>query len=52
MKCHESNTTMKKKNETKLEQTKKHKYFSNLVLNKYVIKDIPIDKFKDVITQY
>ena len=48
--CHEGNTTIKGK--TKREQTKKHKYFSNLVLNKYVTKDIVVDKFKDAITPY
>ena len=52
MKCHECNTTIKKKNKTKYEQTKKHKCFSNLVFNKYVVKDVDFDKFKDFITSY
>ena len=41
-----------KKNKTKHEQPKKHKYFSNLVLNKYVIKDVYTNKSEDVITSY
>ena len=52
MKCHEINTTIKKKNKSKHEQTKKHKSFSNLVLYKYTIKDIAVDKFEDVLTSY
>ena len=51
-KCKDCNTTIKKKNKTKHEQPKKYKYFSNLLLNKYVIKDIAVDKFKVVVTQY
>ena len=49
--CRECDTISKKKNKTKQDQSKKDKYFSNLILNKYVIKDIPVDKFKDI-TQY
>ena len=50
MKCHDCNTTIK--NKTKHEQTKKHNFFSNLVSNKYVIKDVYTNKFKYVITSY
>ena len=39
----EGETTMKKKNKTKHEQSEKHNYFSNLVLNKLIIKDIAVD---------
>ena len=52
MKCHGSKTTLKKKNKTKIEQSKKHNFFSNLVLNKYIVKDIAVDNFKYVITSY
>ena len=37
---------------TNHEQTKKHKYFCKLVLNNYIVKDIAVDKFKDIITSY
>ena len=52
MKCHECNTTIKKKKKTKYEQSKENKHFSNLVLNKYIVKDIAVGKFKDIITSY
>ena len=53
VKCHECNTTIREKqNKTKHEQSKKHKYFSNLVLNRYIVKDKAVDKFKDVISSY
>ena len=52
IKCHESNTTIKKKNKTRHEETKKYKYFYKLVLNIYIVKDIAVDKFKDIITSY
>ena len=49
MKCHECNTTKKKKKKTKHEQSKKYKSFSDLVLNKYIVRDIAVDKFKVII---
>ena len=52
MKYYECITTIKKKNKTKHEQTKKHKYLSNSVSNKYVKKDRAVDKFKHVLTSY
>ena len=52
MKCHECNTTIEKKYKSKHEQSKKHKYFANLVLSRCVIKDMAVDKFKDAITLY
>ena len=41
----------KPKNKTKEKQclTRKHKYFSNLILNKYIVKNSEIYKFKDII---
>ena len=39
MKCHKYNTTTRKKNQTKPEQTKRRNYFSNLVLKKYTKKN-------------
>ena len=37
-----------KGNKTKHEQSKKHKYYySNMILNRYVIKNVKISEFKD-----
>ena len=43
---------MQKRNKTKHNQTKKHKYHSSLILNRYVIKNIEVIKFKDVFNPY
>ena len=43
MKCNECNTTIKKRYKTKHEQSKKHKYFSILVLIYYVTNDIAVE---------
>ena len=40
---------MKKRNKNKHEQSKEHKYFSNLIVNKYIVIKEEIDKFKDII---
>ena len=42
----------KKRNKNKHEQSKKHKYFSNLIMNKYILKNDEIDKFKDILQSY
>ena len=34
------NTIVQKRNKTKHNQTKKNKYYSSLILNRYVIKDV------------
>ena len=52
MKCQVCNTILKKKNKTKHDQTKKHKYFSNLVLYKNIVKDIACDNFEDAMTSH
>ena len=39
-------------NKTKHNQTKKHKYYSYLILNRYVIKKVEVIKFKDVFNPY
>ena len=42
-----------KKRKKRHEQSKKHKYFfSNLILNKYVVKNVEIDKFSDILQSY
>ena len=45
-------TKMKKRNKNNHEQSKKHKCFSNLVLNKYIVRNVEIDKFKDILQSY
>ena len=52
MNCYECNTTIGKKNKTKHEVSKNHKKVSNLALNKYVVKNMAVDKLKDVITSH
>ena len=50
--CELCNTYLLERNKTKHNQTKKHKYYSNLKLNRYVIKNVEVKKFKDVINPY
>ena len=42
----------KRRNKNKHEQSKKHKCFSNLNINKYIIRNHEIDEFKDIIQTY
>ena len=51
--CEICDTYLLKRNKTKHEQSKKHKYFySNLILNRYIIKNVEVNKFKDVFNPY
>ena len=50
--CELCNTILLKKNETKHKQTKKHSYYSNLLFNRYVIKNFEVIKFKDIFNPY
>ena len=43
---------IKNKNKKKPCLTKKHKYFSNLIIKKYIMRNPEIDKFKDIIQPY
>ena len=43
---------MLKRNKTKHNQTKKHKYYSNLILSRYFRKDVKVIKFQDVFDPY
>ena len=43
---------MKKRNKDKHEQSRKHKYFSNLILKKYIVRNSQIGDFKDIIQPY
>ena len=50
--CELCNTIVQNRNKTKHNQTKKHKYYSNLILSRYVIKNVEVSKFKDVFNPY
>ena len=50
--CNICLTKIKKRNKNKHEQAKKHKYYSNLIVKKYMIKNDEIDKYKDIIQSY
>ena len=52
MKCEISHSLLQRKNKTKHDNTKKHKYCSNLILNTYIVKDVKLDEFKDVLSKY
>ena len=44
---------IKKRNKNKHQQSKKHKYFlSNLIINKYIVRNDEIEKFKDILQSY
>ena len=45
-------TKIKKRYKNKHEQPKKHKYFSNLIINKYIVRNDEIDNFKDTFRSY
>ena len=50
--CELCNTYLLERNKTKHNQSKKHKYHSNLIINRYVIKNVEVIKFKDVFNPY
>ena len=50
--CDLCNTSMLQRNKTKNNQSKKHKYYSNTTLNRYVTKDVEVNKFKDIFDPY
>ena len=50
--CDLCNIIVQKRNKTKHNQTKKQKCYSNLILNRYVIKNVKLIKFKDVFIPY
>ena len=50
--CELCNVVLRKRNKTKHNQSKIHKYYSNLTLNRYVIKDVEVAKFKDLFDPY
>ena len=46
--CELFNTIVQNGNKTKHNQTMKHKYHSSLILNRYVVKNVEVIRFKDV----
>ena len=46
------NTNLLERNKTKHNQSKTHRYFWNLILNRYVIKNVEVSKYKDVLNPY
>ena len=50
--CEVCDVILQERYKTKHNQSKKHKYYSNLILNRYVIKDVEVAKFKDVFDPY
>ena len=50
--CNSFLTKIKKQNRNRHNQSKKHKYFSNLIIKKYIVKNDEIDKFKDILQLY
>ena len=47
--CH---SLLQMENKTKHDNSRKHKYSSNLILNTYNVKDVKLDEFKDVLSKY
>ena len=45
-------TKIKNRNKNKHEQSKKHKCFSNLIINKYIVRNVEIDEFKEILPSY
>ena len=52
MNCEICHSLLQRKNPTKHDNSKNHKYFSNLILNTYIVKDVKLDEFKDVLPKY
>ena len=50
MKFETSHSLIQRKN--KPDNSNKHKYFSNLILNTSTVKDVKLDEFKDVVSKY
>ena len=48
MKCEIYHSLIQRRNKTKHDNTKKYKYYSNLILNTFIVKDVKLHEFKDV----
>ena len=50
--CELCNSIVQKRNRTKHNIIKKHKYYSILILNRFVIMNVKVSKFKDEFNTY
>ena len=50
--CNLCNVILLKRNNTKHNLSKKHRFISNLIVNRYVIKNVEVSKYKDVFNPY
>ena len=50
--CDICSNRIKKRNRIKRKQSKKPKYFSNLIMNKYTVINYEIDKYKDILQSH
>ena len=50
--CELCNIITLERNKTKHNQSKKHKYYSNLIFNRCVLKNVEVIKIKDVFNPY
>ena len=50
--CELCNVILQKRNKTKHDQSKKYKHYSNLILNRFVIRNAQAIKFKKVFDPY
>ena len=52
MKCEICRSVIPRKKRTKHDNSEKHNQYSNLILNTYIVKDVKLDEFKDVLSKY
>ena len=52
MKCEICQSLIQRKNKTKHDNSKKHKYYSDLILGTCIVKDVKTDEFKVVLSKY
>ena len=52
MKCETCHSLIQRINKTKHDNSKKHKFYSNLILNTYIVKDVKLDEYKDFMSKY
>ena len=52
MKCEICYSIIQSRNKTKHVNSKKHKYYSNLTLNTYFVKDVKLNEFQDAMSKY
>ena len=50
--CEVCSVILQERYKTKHNQSKEHKYYSSLILNRFVIYDVEVAKFKDVFDPY